>query len=61
MNEQEKKQADEDLQLNTAKGVYRGNWWSQYGYDPGDPSPEDWFTYLVAGIFIFLGIGYIFG
>tara|TARA_R110002126_G_scaffold84465_21_gene205280 strand:+ start:1883 stop:2071 length:189 start_codon:yes stop_codon:yes gene_type:complete len=51
----------EEQQKNIANGVYRGNFHSKNGWDPGDPDEvELWFVLLILGAFVFFGIANIY-
>tara|TARA_R110000782_G_scaffold63000_2_gene129230 strand:- start:617 stop:799 length:183 start_codon:yes stop_codon:yes gene_type:complete len=48
MNPEEK----EEFQRNLASGIYRGNFQSKHGYDPGDPEVND--KEFLIGLILFL-------
>tara|TARA_R110002094_G_scaffold187440_2_gene163102 strand:- start:393 stop:575 length:183 start_codon:yes stop_codon:yes gene_type:complete len=50
MNPEEK----EDFQRNLASAIYRGNFQSKNGYDPGDPQGGDKEFFIGLIVFLFL-------
>ena len=52
---------NEQSQRDISKGVYRGQWMSKNGWDPGDPDDYPiWQIAVIFGIFLFLVIANIF-